>query len=95
MKKKTMQVISDREIEKNRSDWEETLNEYTVSIDADNCYTVMAHGYLIGENRWNDAHFLIFFLRIGDELVEVSRFKVWSSVIRHEDSLYREKLKRA
>lgn len=84
MKKKTEMVIREREKERRRAQWYKKMNSYLVHLDRGRSECVLAEGYTLGEST---SH-LVFFLKIGDELVEVARFREWISVMTNLDSLY-------
>lgn len=55
---------------------------YTVTTPDGKSYFLDAHGYIVGDHKPQEFQFLVFFIRMGDELIEIARFKDWSSVRR-------------
>lgn len=89
IKKKSEAVIKTREEDRKRDEWFDKRKIYRVMVGKDEIEPVMADSYIIGGNL--DQQFLIFFVRLGDELVETARFREWISVSIDMDCLYKHK----
>jgi hypothetical protein len=87
IKKKTEAVIKSREAEKKKADWYDQRKSYTVYMAKDDFTPVIADSYTLG--GFPEQEYLIFFVKLGDELVEVARFKEWLSVNLDIDCLYK------
>lgn len=91
MKKKTELMIESMDRAKKRDEWLKKMNTYTISLPGDKKEIVVADGYLVGEYKWHEPQPLVFFIRCGDELVEIARFREWESITRDVLSFYKEK----
>ncbi len=91
VKKRTELVIKTREEEKRRADWFDIRKTYKVIMADDNWQDIIADGYLIGEYKFHESQNLVFFVRVGEELVETARFKEWVAVTVDMDCIYKQK----
>jgi len=91
VKKRTEIVIKAREEEKRKNDWFDQRKTYKVIMGIDDYQDIIADGYLINEGKFHEPQNLIFFTRIGDELIETARFKEWIAVTVDMDCIYKQK----
>jgi len=91
VKKETEQVKKDMEQANKKNEWLRKMNTYNVTLPNGASEVVVADGYIVGEYKWHEPQSLVFFIRMGDELVETARFKDWLSVSRDILSFYQEK----
>lgn len=88
IKKKALEAIKSREKDLKKDKWFDCRKSYTVAVAREEDCVVLADSYTLGGN---EQQYLIFFVRLGDELVEVAQFKEWRSVTVDMDSLYKQK----
>lgn len=84
VKKRTEMTIKQIEEDQKKASWFNKRKKFFVKCSHEEPTEILADGFVIGE-------YLVFVVNLGDEMVEVARFKDWKSVILDLDSLYKEK----
>jgi hypothetical protein len=80
VKQKTQAVIDQRKKDQKKTDWLEERKKYFIRRAAGDVESVLADYYEIEDRSLNGEADLFFLAAIGDEMVEVARFKDWVAV---------------
>lgn len=83
-------VQKQREEERKRALWMSKRKTYWVRQSIDLQEEISADGFLISEPTATGHQYLIFIINCGDEVVEVGRFKEWTSVTLDIDCVFKE-----